>query len=165
MKRTLTAGLMLLLAITSIATGILVARHFARSKPNHQSALKGRRLAENIDWAQSERTLVLALQVRCKYCADSIDFYRILVPAATNEGIRVVAIFPDDKSEAEHYLSASELVIPEIKQSDLGVLGITGTPTLLLVNKDGIVQKAWEGKLPLPIEKEVLKTIDKSFAR
>jgi len=64
-------------------------------------------MAAKIDWTRSDRTLVLALQVRFRYCADSIGFHRTLVPKATNQGIRVVGIFPDDTSEAEGCLVGS----------------------------------------------------------
>jgi hypothetical protein len=89
-----------------------------------------------------------------------MGFYRILVPKAVNQGIRVVGIFPDDTSEAGKYLYPLGVVIPEIKQSNLGLLGITGTPTILLVNKDGIVDKVWEGKLPPLAEKQVFEALD-----
>ena len=72
----------------------------------------------------------------------------------------MVALFPDDTSRAEQYLSDSGLAIPEIKRSNLGVLGITGTPTVLIVTKDGIVANAWEGKLPLAVEEEVLRALE-----
>jgi hypothetical protein len=162
MERILRPAAVVLLAIISIVTGILVARQFIRSKTHQQSTLQGRRLAANIDWTRSDRTLVLALQVRCRYCADSIGFYRTLVPKAANQGIRVVGIFPDDTLEAEEYLRHSELVIPEILRSSLASLGITGTPTILLVNKEGIVDKMWEGKLPPMAEKQVFEALNQN---
>jgi len=46
--------------------------------------------------------------------------------------------------------------VDEIKHADFQSLQVGGTPTLLLVDSKGIVQKVWLGKLSEAKEKEVL---------
>jgi hypothetical protein len=91
-----------------------------------------------------------------------MEFYRVLVPDAISNDIRVVALFPDETSQARDYLSATGLAISEIQQSNLASLGITSTPTVLLVNKDGVIQHAWEGKIPATFEPNVLLAVSES---
>jgi hypothetical protein len=73
--------------------------------------------------------------------------------------VRVIAILPDSVSQSRHYLTASGLSVSEIRQSNIGSLGITGTPTVLLVDSLGIVLRAWEGKLPPTKEQEVFEAL------
>ncbi len=35
----------------------------------------------------------------------------------------------------------------EVKQASLDTIGVTGTPTMLLVDAKGTVSKVWEGKV------------------
>jgi hypothetical protein len=43
-----------------------------------------------------------------------------------------------------------------LKQLQPTSIGVDGTPTLLLINKDGIVTDSWRGKLPPEKEREVI---------
>jgi hypothetical protein len=46
--------------------------------------------------------------------------------------------------------------VDEVKHANFQSLQIGGTPTLLLVDSNGIVQKVWLGKLSETKEKEVM---------
>jgi hypothetical protein len=43
-----------------------------------------------------------------------------------------------------------------IRQAPPSSLGVQGTPTLLLVNKEGVITSSWRGKLPSEKELEVM---------
>jgi hypothetical protein len=49
--------------------------------------------------------------------------------------------------------------LDEVMQASLGDIGVHGTPTLLLVNKEGVVTNAWRGKLSPDKELEVMSRL------
>lgn len=110
-----------------------------------------------VDWDRNGRTLVIAMSTRCHFCTDSAPFYRRLRKEAA--GIRVVAVFPETVSEAEHYLSSNGVHPDQVKQISLPALGIHGTPTMLLVDNKGSVQNVWVGKLETDQQNKVLRAV------
>ena len=58
--------------------------------------------------------------------------------------------------EAQAYLKAEDVQVDEVKHANFQSLQIGGTPTLLLVDSNGVVQKVWLGKLTEAKEQEVL---------
>jgi thioredoxin-related protein len=111
-----------------------------------------------VNWAQNRATLVLALQKGCHFCTESAEFYKRLL--AEREGrIRIIAVLPQEVSDASAYLSYIGVHVDRVIQSPLNAIDVRGTPTLMLVNKRGIVEKVWIGKLPTDKEVEVIKTV------
>lgn len=109
-----------------------------------------------VDWAKNHRTLVLAISTTCHFCKDSIPFYRKLGATGT---VKMVAVLPQPVTEAQQYLGSAGVHIDEVKQIPLGNLGVRATPTLLLVNSDGVVTDVWTGQLQPDKETQVLNAI------
>lgn len=120
----------------------------------------------NIDWAQNGETLLVVISPTCHFCSESAPFYRRLKQeAASKGGIRLVAVSPTDVSESKKYLDGLEVGIEEIRQVPLRNLGVSGTPTLIQVDRQGKVVKSWIGKLDAAEEAEVLSQLGASRAR
>ena len=98
---------------------------------------------------------MLVLSTTCHFCKESSGFYRKLVEECRSHA-KTVAFFPQTPQEAQAYLNAENVQVDEIKHADFQSLQVGGTPTLLLVDSKGIVQKVWLGKLSEAKEKEVL---------
>jgi hypothetical protein len=49
--------------------------------------------------------------------------------------------------------------VTEIWQAQPAKLNVQGTPTILLVDNQGVVQHVWLGKLPANQEKDLLATL------
>lgn len=110
-----------------------------------------------IDWAKSDRTLLLVLSKGCHFCSESAPFYQRLVRDTSGRGdVRLVAVLPQDVNEGRKYLNELAVPINEVRQSTLESLGVGGTPTLILVDNKGAVTDSWVGKLPPDKESEVL---------
>ena len=62
-------------------------------------------------------------------------------------------------AEPERYLSGEGLQCDDVRQAPIGKTGAAGTPTLLLVDQDGIVKRTWVGKLTSDKEREALDAI------
>lgn len=115
----------------------------------------------SVNWNRADRTLVLALSTKCHFCDDSADFYRRLAPAAAAAGVPVVAVFPQSVDEARVHWTSQNLPLSgvDFAQSSAGKLPIPGTPTLLLVDRKGVVLRAWTGKQPSPGEAEIIHAV------
>ncbi len=115
-----------------------------------------------LNWAQHKQTLLLVLRDGCHFCADSAQFYQRLVTAqGAQASTRFVAVLPGPVADSRSYLSRLRVPIAEIRQTELGALGVRGTPTLLLVDDKGVVTQAWIGRLPADREDEIINAVRK----
>jgi hypothetical protein len=110
-----------------------------------------------VDWDRNQRTLVLALQTTCHFCSDSRSFYQTLVRERAKFGnTRFVAVLPQTVEESRSYLNELGVSVDDIRQGSLSGIGVRGTPTLLLVDRSGVVSQVWAGRLQKSGEEEVL---------
>lgn len=114
----------------------------------------------DINWAQSPKSLVLALQTNCHFCNESAPFYKRVAELTQGKNIRLVAVFPTDAAEAKAHLSELGINGLEVIQSPLSSLQVSGTPTLLLTNDKGEITNFWIGKLSADRETEVINQIN-----
>lgn len=111
-----------------------------------------------VDWDKNGRTLVLALSTSCHFCTESAPFFRH-IRESIGKDVKLVGVLPEPVVEAESYLSREGVHLDEVRQVSLDKVGVTGTPTMLLVNKDGIVMQTWVGKLAPDKQEEALNAI------
>lgn len=118
-----------------------------------------------IDWTAGTHTLVLVLSTTCHFCSDSAPFYRRLLDQARKEaGWRTIAVLPQPSDDARPYLLGLGIAADQILQASLASLGTGGTPTLVVVDSEGVVTASWFGRLSNAAETEVLalfRTISK----
>jgi thiol-disulfide isomerase/thioredoxin len=112
-----------------------------------------------VDNASADRTLVLFVSTHCGYCEKSVPFYKEL-SARLSEGAagrkrRLVAVFPQDAGEVSQYKAAKGLEIEAVAGAVLGELGVSGTPTMLLVSREGVVLRAWMGAPPQETQRAI----------
>ena len=109
-----------------------------------------------VDWSKNEQTLVMAISSTCHFCTESAAFYRD-IRARTH--VHTVAVLPQSINEGRDYLSNLGVQVDEVLQAPLSSIDVNGTPTLMLVGRDGTIIRTWIGKLPPESEKEVLLSV------
>jgi peroxiredoxin len=114
---------------------------------------------DGIDWRASRKTLLVALQAGCKFCAQSAPFYRRLADEASTHGVRLIALLPQPSNEARSYLEELNVPIFDIKDARRLDVPVRATPTLILVDNQGVVTKSWQGLLHHDKEDEVLTLV------
>lgn len=124
----------------------------ATSKPPIGKVLQ----VPGVDWSGSDKTVVLALSTQCRFCSESAPFYRMLAEAAKAKNVRLIAVFPQERIEALNYFHALGIPIREVLQGPLANIFVSSTPTLLIVNRTGVVTEGWIGKLPESLQQEVI---------
>lgn len=110
-----------------------------------------------VEWKNSRRSLLMVLSTTCRYCTESAPFYqRLVAEKAQHPDINLVAVLPQIPAESQKYLSDHGIAVTEVKHATPASLGVSGTPTLILVDDSGSVLNSWIGKLPSPVETEVI---------
>jgi hypothetical protein len=110
-----------------------------------------------IDWQKNQKTLLLALSTGCHFCTESGPFYRAIVRERGDT--RLVALVPQGEDEGQEYLRSLGVGIDEVRHAAFRGMGLTGTPTLLLVDRDGVVSDVWVGALTPNKEEEVISRL------
>lgn len=110
-----------------------------------------------LDLSGEDRTLLLVLQKGCHFCTESGPFYQRLAREAAARGgrVKLLAVLPQEEEEGRKYLGELGVTIERVAQARLGTLDVTGTPTLIMLDR-GKVSGVWVGALTPDREAEVL---------
>jgi hypothetical protein len=115
---------------------------------------------------RANKTLVMVLKHDCHFCAESLPFYKSLrnrrSTVTTAPRPQLVVLTGDDRQTATRYLETNSIEVDGlaiVPTNRLQELRIAGTPTLLLVNHTGLIERVWIGKLDFSGEEEVRQAI------
>jgi len=165
-KIELTANI-LIIAVALLIGGVVVKKYFyptvsgaPQAAPERKSPTIGGKISNaEFDWSKNNKNVLLVMSKGCRYCTESAGFYKKLIEQAQGKDVKITAVLPQPKAEAEQYLNELGISGIEIRQSQLDSLDVSGTPTIILVNNNGEISNFWLGKLPSDKEEEVLNTL------
>ena len=114
------------------------------------------------DWGSYSKTLVIAIRTGCPYCDASMPFYRRLGERERSSRLRahLLLVMPNDPATGAQYLAKGGLDSQSIFGQSLGALRVSGTPTLLLLDSGGRVERTWVGQLTAKEESEVMRAAE-----
>ncbi|HWS87071.1 MAG TPA: hypothetical protein VN282_08920 [Pyrinomonadaceae bacterium] len=135
----------------------------ARTAAGNQIKTGGPISLPNVDWSGHGHTLLLAISTTCQFCSESAAFYRRL--AQGQRSYRLIAISPQTVNETQKYLDRLGVAADGVMQVPLDSLGIRGTPTLALIDGEGVVADVWVGKLPAGEEAGVIGRLQNLTAK
>lgn len=95
--------------------------------------------------AGEQPLLVLWLSSRCRYCSESMPFYRRL--RLEDPKARVIVAGPEPADILEAYVRRNEFVPDMVLSVPASTTKFHGTPTTVLVDRAGIIQGVWRGLL------------------
>jgi len=114
----------------------------------------------DINWSETNESVVLALSNQCHFCTESAPFYqRLTNELSQRKDVRLIAVFPQEMVKGKEYLDKLGVPIKDVRQATLNSIGVRGTPTLIIVDSNGKVRQAWIGRLSPEREAEVLNKI------
>jgi thioredoxin-related protein len=148
-----------------VAIGVLVKNHFTPRNPENRADIqKGNAFPEiaGADYKQTPRTLILALNVDCRYCSRSVPFYNRLAEALRENAGQfnlIAAFINKDGDLVKSYVEEKQLSVQTIAGVDLDKLGIHTTPTLVMVDSAGKILDSWRGALQPDGEREVFDAL------
>lgn len=153
----------LLVSATLILTVKAVRRtFFPRATANNDSVVKvGQRISlPGLAWPRGSRTVILALEESCPFCHRSAPFYqKLLKRVAEQQSIRVIAVFPDSAARGREYLEAMNVPVEKVEQADFTALGVRRTPTLLVINDQGLISNLFVGMIAQRDEEWVAEAV------
>lgn len=154
-----------IVVVAVLLGGVLLKRYFfpgdaVASHNETPPIVAGTKISlSGVDWGKNGKTLLVVVSSGCHFCSESAPFYRRLLHEVAGGQVRLVAVLPQQIDEAKAYLTSLNVPIDEIRQAPLSSLGVSGTPTLILVNNTGVVTESWLGKLPPDKEYEVVSRL------
>ena len=138
----------------TIAVALLVIWVFINHSSSQITKAENQKLSigsllstERTGLEQYPATVFFALRSGCHWCEDSASFYRELIPVASAAHIHLVAVTPDSIPEARQFLHSLGMDFSDVREVDFKEFGVSGTPTLVLVDSKGRIQYSWLGKL------------------
>lgn len=104
-------------------------------------------------------SLILVSSPTCVHCVRSAEFHRALNEFTHRHGVPFYVAIPDQRDATEYTRSAGfpESSVREFADLDVRV---TGTPTLMAVDSNGIVRHAWLGELTTAGQQEVREAVE-----
>ena len=115
----------------------------------------------DLEWEKGKTHILLFLHTSCQYCTKSADFYKKLLEEINGKSnIKLVAVFSQSDSGESEYLKDIGLGNIEKHTISFAKVGITGTPTLAIVNDRGVLSDIWKGYLSPNKENEVRQKLE-----
>ena len=138
-----------------VIAGVLVKRTFFAEQAKQptieaqaQQLLGTRITVPGADWAQTKKSLVIILKKDCIYCDAVAPTYRQLIGEAEKANVKLIAILPNSLQVGREYVQALGLPIENVQAGVLASYKIPGTPSVLVVDAEGIVRGVWIGAEP-----------------
>lgn len=109
----------------------------------------------------SEGVVLLALSTSCRFCTESMTFYERLTDndAVRSGRLSVGVLSVQGLEPMRAYLATHGLQVPAVVQLGSSGVQIQGTPTLVVVDRAGVVRESWGGLLGPQQQAKVLRTI------
>jgi len=101
----------------------------------------------DVEYASSERSVVLFLSTTCHYCESSIPFYNKLarLTQESHGKWKVLTLFAESKERVEEFRARLHLTAEALPGTEFRRFGVRSTPTAILVDRNGIIDRAWFG--------------------
>lgn len=113
-----------------------------------------------IDLSSSERTLVLVTRKGCKFCDESMPFYRVLsADHALRSRTRIVMVSPDPEPVTRAELAAHEITVDQVLQMSLRQVKVSGTPTAIIATRSGTIEEVLIGRLDEPQQRALIQKL------
>lgn len=133
-----------------------------QSNPDEEFA-EGKFLAEvpNLNENNFEKSMVIILNADCKYCEESLDFYKRLANSKYDAKSRqLTALFLQPEEFVTKYVKDKEFSIRAIPDANFKELKVGLTPTIVAIDRQRQIIKSWFGKLEPDKEQEVIAILE-----
>lgn len=115
---------------------------------------------QDFSYADRDATMLMVLRSTCVYCTRSMPFYeRLAEQARRDDRITLVGVSTDPEPVLAGYLSDHKVELDVLRSIRGGELAVPGTPTLILVGRDGRVRGTWVGLQNEEGEREILRSL------
>jgi hypothetical protein len=116
------------------------------------------KLTPPYQWSGQDSTAVIAMRDGYHFCEESMSFYTHLISMERQKEIRtrIIFVLPDTDSIGKSDVPPNASDSQVFYNVPLRSFGVTGTPSILLVDKSGKVARVWQGRLTPDQENRVI---------
>jgi hypothetical protein len=143
------------------ATPSATANSAVPASPQRQNLIGKSVPLQGIDWQSNGATLVMYISTGCHFCQESTPFYQKLSADNVRGKMKLIAVMPQSVDESTKYLQEHGIIVDQVMSASLRSIGVSSTPTLMIVSDKGIVSDFWRGKLDDSRQNEVLDRLTK----
>lgn len=156
---TITNIVTIIVAVAFIA--LVIQRYVVPSAPTSKEPQVGRSVTlSDFEPSAHNKNVLLVLMKGCRFCEASMGFYKTLLEQNRGTGVKFVVVFPRDSKDIDAYLRTYGITDIDVKYSELSEIDVDATPTIIVTDENGLITKAWVGKLSSEKEKEVSNFLD-----
>lgn len=151
---------LVLMFVAVAALSIVIDRQYFHSQRHMQPQyLVGTNIAlSQVQWSADKYNVVLVISAECRFCIESAPFYHSLGELA--DRVNLVIVSHDDRASLDRFLESQRISAKEeVTSASLSEIGVRGTPTVLLIDKKGIVKRVFAGKQPSKVEDGLLSDL------
>jgi hypothetical protein len=113
-----------------------------------------------VDFRSAEQTLVLVVRKGCRFCDESMPFYKQLGDdIAIKKTTRLVIAAPDDEVVSREELAKQAVRVDQVVKVKGGELKVRGTPTAILVDRGGTVRQVLVGRLDETKQRDLIAAL------
>lgn len=159
--------------VAVLVAAVLVAAYFVtlfvrdapvRTQPGSEAGPPlGMRLTppDEHAFSPSKKTFLLALSTTCSHCTADVPFYRQLLSIAemADCSYEILAVFPNEEHEVDEFRATHDFWPRAVADVPLATVGVSGTPTVVLVDSQGVVEAVWVGELSPESEQEIFALV------
>ena len=154
-----------LIGVCCLAGGLLIEQRFfspADDDPPATPSLVGRAMAlPGADWQAAPISVLLQISSTCRFCNESMPFYRRLMATRQTAASKVPVLVASHDAVAviRKHLEDEQVAVDKVLHAR-DAFG-TGTPTVYIVDSKGVVKRVFIGKLDPSGEKELLSIVER----
>jgi hypothetical protein len=113
-----------------------------------------------VQFSAADGTLVLYISPRCRFCAQSLAFYRRIAESktATRRRLRIVAVGRESLADLRQFIDEGHVAVDQLLSAGDGRMP-PSTPTVVLVDTKGVIIASWVGWQSSQGEESVLRTL------
>ena len=160
-----TATHIFLIGLCCLAGGLLIEQRFFSAPEPEAGPISARDVVgqevrlPGADWRGVPFSVLLQISSTCRFCNESMPFYRQLV-AARQAKVPVIVVSRDAVAVMRKHLADEQVNVDKVLYSRPEAFP-TGTPTVCIVDSKGLVRRAFIGKLDSSGEKELLSIVER----
>lgn len=102
---------------------------------------------DSVDYARHRRTMLVFVSTTCRFCDESVPFYKTLSSLPGRGDLQFVLVGGEGQAQLAQWAAQHQLRIDVIVTIRPGTLKVSGTPTLILASETGHVVGQWMGAL------------------
>ena len=161
-----TATHVVLIGLCLLAGGILIEQRFFSAPDEEPPGLRnmvGREVKlPGADWNAAPVSVLLEISSTCRFCNESMPFYRQLMAArqAAAAKVPVIVASRDAVAVIRKHLADEQVDVDKVLHSRLDDFAPV-TPTVYVVDAKGVVRRMFIGKLDPSGEKELLSIVER----